>query len=64
MPLREPFVYEGGQYEELIGAQEGLRAVMFLIQNSNGMYVCMYVVEGDRYRLLIVSRHGYECESK
>lgn len=60
MPLREPFVYEGGQYEELIGAQEGLRAVMFLIQNSNGMYV----VEGDRYRLLIVSRHGYVCESK
>lgn len=40
MPLREPFAYEGAQYEELIGAEEGLRAVMFLIQNSNRLYVC------------------------
>lgn len=40
MPLREPFVYEGGQYEEFIGAQEGLRAVIFLMQNSNRIYVC------------------------
>lgn len=46
MPLREPFVYEGNQYEELIGAQEGVRAVIFLIQN---LIVCMYVVEGDTY---------------
>lgn len=59
MPLREPFVYEGTQYDELIGAQEGLRAVIFLIQISNRMYV----VKGDRSRLLIVSRHGYESES-
>lgn len=46
MPLREPFIYEGNQYEELIGAQEGLRAVIFLIQN---LIVCTYVVEGDKY---------------
>lgn len=40
MPLREPFVYEGVQYEELIGAEEGLRAVVFLIQY---LIVCTYV---------------------
>lgn len=61
MSLRELFIYEGVPYEELIGAQEGLRAIIFLKQNP---ILRIYVVEGDRYRLLIVSRHGHERESK